>query len=155
MKTSTPGRPRMTSSEANIRRVKDILEVNPRMSVREIVENLSLSRSTVHRILKAHLKFRNVYCVKRLLRETTAHLAKLKLQLVKQSPYSPDLNMCYRFLFRKIKSGIKHSSFNGPEDVETAVRRAFDRIPELELMRELEKLKTHCDGIIEQSGVYL
>ena len=50
---------------------------------------------------------------------------------------------------------MKHSSFNGPEDVETAVRRAFDPIPESELMRELEKLKTHFDGVIEQSGVYL
>ena len=55
-------------------------------------------------------------------RETTAHLAKLKVQLVKQSPYSPNLNMCDRFLFRKIKSVMKHSSFNGPGDVETAVR---------------------------------
>ena len=59
--------------------------------------------------------------------------------------------MCDRFLFRK----IKHSSFNGPEDVETAVRLAFDRIPESELIKELEKLKTHFDGVIEQSGVYL
>ena len=50
---------------------------------------------------------------------------------------------------------MKHSTFNGPEDVETAVRRAFDRIPEAELIRELDKLKTHFDGIIEQSGVYL
>ena len=62
--------------------------------------------------------------------------------------------MCDMFLFRKIKSGLKHSSFNGPEDVETAVRRAFDRIPESELMGELEKLKTHFDVVIEQSGVY-
>ena len=54
-------------------------------------------------------------------RKTNAHLAKLKVQLAKQSPYSPDLNMCDRFLFRKIKSGMKHSSFNGPEDVETGV----------------------------------
>ena len=61
MKTPTRGRPRMTSSEANVRRVKDILEVNPRMSAREIEDNLSLPRSTVHRILKAHLNFRNVY----------------------------------------------------------------------------------------------
>ena len=88
-------------------------------------------------------------------RETTANLAKLKIQLVKQSPYSPDLNMCDMFLFRKIKSGMKHSSFYDPEDVETAVRRAFDRIPESKLMRELEKLKTHCDFVIKQSGVYL
>ena len=88
-------------------------------------------------------------------RKNTAHLAKLKVQLVKKSLYLPDLNICDRFLFGKIKSGMKHSSFNGPEDVETAVRRAFDRIPELELMRKLEKLKTHFDGIIEQSGVYL
>ena len=64
VKTPTPGHPRMTSTEANARRVKDTLEVNPRMSIGEIVDNLSLPRSTaVHRILKAHLKFRNVYSV--------------------------------------------------------------------------------------------
>ena len=72
-----------------------------------------------------------------------------------RSPNSPDLNMCDRFLFRKIKSGMKHSSFKGPENVEMAVRRAFDRIPESELMKELQKLKTRFDGVIEQSGVYL
>ena len=77
-------------------------------------------------------------------------MAKLNVQLVKKSPNSPDLNMCNRFLLH-----IKHSSFNGPEDVDTAVRRAFDRIPESELIKELEKLKTHFDGVIEQSGVYL
>ena len=65
------------------------------------------------------------------------------------------MNMYDRFLCRKINSGMKNSSFNGPEDVGTAVRPSFDRIPESELMRELEKLKTHCDGVIEQSRAYL
>ena len=60
VKTTTPGRPRMTSSEAN---VKNIFEVNPRMSAREILNNLLLPRSTVYRILKAHLNFRNIYSV--------------------------------------------------------------------------------------------
>ena len=50
VKTPTPGRPRMTTSEANVRHVKDILEVNPR----EILGSLSLPKSTVNRILKAH-----------------------------------------------------------------------------------------------------
>ena len=63
VKTPTPGLSRMTSSEANVRRVKDILEVNPRMSVRETLDNLSLPRLTDHRILKAHFMFRNVYSV--------------------------------------------------------------------------------------------
>ena len=63
VKTPTPGRLRMTSSEAIVRRVKDILKLNPRMSAREIVDNLSLPRSTVHRILKAHLNFWTAYSV--------------------------------------------------------------------------------------------
>ena len=63
VKTPTPGRPWMTSSEANVRRVKNILEVNPRRSAWEILNNLFLPRSTVHRILKAHLNFRSVYSV--------------------------------------------------------------------------------------------
>ena len=40
-----------------------------------------------------------------------------KIQQLKQSPYSPDLNICDRFLFRKLKSGMKGVTLGSPEDV--------------------------------------
>ena len=56
-------------------------------------------------------------------RSTKKFLKTSKVGLVNQSPYSPDLNLCDRFLFRKLKSVIKNQLFHGPEDILLAVQR--------------------------------
>ena len=48
---------------------------------------------------------------------TTTFLEQVKIQQLKQSPYSPDLNICDRFLFRKLKSGMKWITLGSHEDV--------------------------------------
>ena len=290
-KRPPPGRPLATSSSRNVRRVKRSLTANPRMSIREIANELSLSYSTVQRILTTHLDYRNVFsqwvphelseqnkkdrvrCSRDLLalfkehpiphiashylvqdeswvlwdqqerrrvwipknarkpatprvkltkrktmiliafsckpkrfsltllpqgatvdssftvkflkatrnrfrqlktapvrfknmmlqwdnarphvsRETTDYLDQTGIRQIKQSPYSPDLNMCDRFLFRKIKSGLKKCALKGPEDVEREVRRLMNLIPETELLKELEKLSRHAQEVIRLGGIY-
>ncbi|QQP57571.1 Hypothetical protein FKW44_002607, partial [Caligus rogercresseyi] len=46
---------------------------------------------------------------------------------VKQSPYSPNLNLCDRFLFRKLKHLLQESEFGGHEEATLAVQRAMRR----------------------------
>ncbi|QQP51711.1 Transposase [Caligus rogercresseyi] len=41
---------------------------------------------------------------------------------VKQSPYSPDLNLCDRFLFRKLKHLLQEDEFGGHEEATLATR---------------------------------
>ena len=47
-------------------------------------------------------------------RLTQGFLADSGFQIIKQSPYSPYLNLCVRFLFRKIKSELNGVDLRGP-----------------------------------------
>ena len=59
--------------------------------------------------------------------KTTTFLKQAEIQQLKQSPYSPDLNIWDRFLFRKPKSGMKGVTVGSPEDVMSVVRQQLDR----------------------------
>ena len=85
---------------------------------------------------------------------TMTFLKQAKIQQLKQSPYSPDLNICDRFLFRKLKSGMKGVTQGSPEDVMLVVRQQLDRTSERELVRELEELRDHCNMVIQLRGDY-
>ena len=84
----------------------------------------------------------------------TTFLKQAKIQQVKQSPYSPDLNICSRFLFRKLKSGMMGVTLGSPEDLMSVGRQQLDRTSERELVRELEKLRDHCNMVIQLGGDY-
>ncbi|QQP51476.1 Uncharacterized protein FKW44_012853, partial [Caligus rogercresseyi] len=65
------------------------------------------------------------------------------LEPVKQSPYSPDLNLCDRFLFRKLKHLLREDEFGGHEEATFVVQRAMRRVSEDELYDQLRKLRGH------------
>ena len=77
------------------------------------------------------------------------------IELVKQSPYSPDLNLCDRFLFRAIKVDLNNQAFSGPKEVEIAVKRSIRGMSENALCKELQKLYDHCKMVIELGGDYV
>ena len=86
--------------------------------------------------------------------DTTEHLVKMGVKRIKQSPYSPDVNLCDRHLFRKLKSGLTNTPLHGPDDVKSVKRSSMDHIPETELVRELEKLRDHCNEVVRLAGEY-
>ena len=47
---------------------------------------------------------------------------------MKQSPYSPDLNLCNRFLFRKLKHLLGNEEFNDHEDLTQGVQLQTDKV---------------------------
>ena len=57
------GRPCSTRTEDNINLVKDFIEEDPRISVREIADCLDIDHKSVHRILTSDLQLRNVCSV--------------------------------------------------------------------------------------------
>ena len=64
-------------------------------------------------------------------------LTRRGILVVRQSPYSPDLNLCDRYLFREIKQDLKNEDFDGPEAVGKAVQRSIQKIPENTLLDQL------------------
>jgi hypothetical protein len=86
---------------------------------------------------------------------TQAFFERRKVELVKQSPYSPDFNMCDRWLFKESKRGLQAYSMNSPQDVLDAVLEVFRNIPAQRFEHELENLKIHCNHVIQLCGNYV
>ncbi|QQP57477.1 Uncharacterized protein FKW44_002485, partial [Caligus rogercresseyi] len=80
--------------------------------------------------------------------DTREFLNRRDVEPVKQSPYSPDLNLCDRFLFRK-------TSVGGHEEATLAVQRVMRRVSEDELYDHLRKLRGHCHDVIAVGGDYV
>ena len=88
-------------------------------------------------------------------RLTQGFLADTGVQIVKQSPYSPDLNLCDRFLFRKIKSELNGVDLTDQDDARKSVQHIFRHISEDFLVCQLLKLRDHAIRVIESGGRYL
>ncbi|QQP39004.1 Uncharacterized protein FKW44_019751, partial [Caligus rogercresseyi] len=80
--------------------------------------------------------------------DTREFLTRRDVEPVKQSPYSPDLNLCDRFLFRKLKHLLREDEFGGHEEATLAVQRMMRRVSEDELYDQLRKLRGHCHDVI-------
>ena len=79
--------------------------------------------------------------------DTRLFLTRRDVEPVKQSPYSPDLNLCDRYLFRKLKYLLRNDEFRGHEEATAVVQRAMKRVSEDELFDQLRKLRDHCHDI--------
>ena len=55
------GRPKFASRKEIVPKIKEIIEGDARFTVRDIARNVGISLSTVHFILKKHLKVRNIF----------------------------------------------------------------------------------------------
>ena len=56
---------------------------------------------------------------------TQQYLARMGLQLVYQSPYSPDLNLCDRFLFTKLKEVVRQVQYDSNDEVIKAAQHCL------------------------------
>ena len=72
-----------------------------------------------------------------------------------QSPYSPDLNLCDRFLFRWLKSELRKTVFHSAEEVETNSLQVLRSVSEDAMRREVDNLIDHCQLVIEANGDYI
>lgn len=113
----------------------------------------------------------------RTLRSNPIHLKELRLQMdnarphsahvvrdfidqrslttIWQSPYSPDLNLCDRFLFTWLKNELRLRTFNSSDEVETAALQAFKAFDENCMHSEVDKLYEHCQLVINAEGHYI
>ncbi|QQP39273.1 Uncharacterized protein FKW44_020100 [Caligus rogercresseyi] len=86
--------------------------------------------------------------------DTKEFLTRRDVEPVKQSPHSPDLILCDRFLFRKLKHLLRKDEFGGKECA-LAVQRAMMRVSEVELYDQLRKVRGHCHDVIAVGGDYV
>ena len=60
------------------------------------------------------------------------------VSLVKESPYSPELNLVDPFMFQHIKLDLRGEEFDGPEELSKAIQRNIRHISEFFLVEELK-----------------
>ena len=82
-------------------------------------------------------------------------LEKRGVNTVWQAPYSPDLNMCDRWLFDRLKLELADDEYETHEEVEEAALRILRSIPQDEYEHQLEKLFSYCQAVIEAGGDYV
>lgn len=75
--------------------------------------------------------------------------------LINQSPYSPDYNLCDRFLFRAMKRHFKNLVFENCDDVLNAAITFMKDLSEEMILHEIDKLKLHCLNVIANHGDYV
>jgi len=83
---------------------------------------------------------------------TVDFFSKRHIHLIKQSPYSPDLNLCDRWLNKALKKVIKHTVYLDVESVLAACRRFMQSISNERYEEELLKFKRHLNHVIECEG---
>ena len=77
------------------------------------------------------------------------------VELLSQPPYSPDLNLCDRWLNDHIKTILRQQQFETPEEVENEVVTIMRNIPEEKYHREVDQLMKHCQRVICEGGGYV
>jgi hypothetical protein len=77
------------------------------------------------------------------------------VRIMKQPPFSPDYNLCDRFLFRAFKNDCRFDDFTCAEHVQTAALQWFRNIPHETFYHEVDKLKCHLQDVIKSGGEYI
>ena len=82
-------------------------------------------------------------------------LEKRDVTTIWQSPYSPDLNLCDRFLFLWLKNSLRGMTFSSSEEVESASLQILRDTSETALHEQVDLLIEHCQKVIDASGHYV
>jgi transposase len=86
---------------------------------------------------------------------TRAFFKKRNIKQVHQAPYSPDLNLCDRWLFKHVKKELRKCSLSCASDVREETLRIFRSIPKERFESELANLKEHCQLVRSCQGDYV
>ena len=77
------------------------------------------------------------------------------VQLIRQAPYSPDLNLCDRWLFSELKKSLRKMQFDSADEVRNAALHAFRQLQRERFEKELKRFREHCQRVIEAEGDYV
>lgn len=86
---------------------------------------------------------------------TTAFLDDKNCIRLRQPPYSPDTNILDRFVFPKLEMERHKIQMMSTEDVRAFLHEALQRNTADIMERQFEKLKSHCQTIIDHDGSYI
>ena len=86
---------------------------------------------------------------------TPQYLAAMGLRQVYQSPYSPDFNLCDRFLFTTLKEVVRPFQYDSKDEVVKAAQHCLRSLPEEYMIHEFHKFLGDCKTVIQSGGDYV
>ena len=86
---------------------------------------------------------------------TKDFLQSKNCNLLKQSAYSPDINLCDRMSFPTLEMRRSKKLISNIAELETFLTNELSTLTPEIMHHELEKLKIHCLNIIENNGLYV
>jgi transposase len=86
---------------------------------------------------------------------TQRFLEESVISKVPQPPYSPDLNLMDRFIFRNMETARRNITFHNVNDLRHFVRNYLQSISVQMLNKEYNQLQSHFVKVIENGGEYL
>lgn len=76
-------------------------------------------------------------------------------ELLVQPPYSPDLNLCDRWLNNFLKKWLRQIEFGSADEVEKEIVKILRSTDEQVFRKEIDSLLKHCGKVIEVNGAYV
>ena len=118
------GRPTTVKTPENVEKVKQMILVDRRMSVRIIADKLEINK-TVYEILTQNLQKKKkcsrivpkILDDQKLAITVSQYLARNRVTVMPHPPYSPDLSPCDFFLFSRIKKHLKGHRYANHEEI--------------------------------------
>jgi transposase len=77
------------------------------------------------------------------------------VERMEQSPYSPDFNLCDRWLIKEVKKHLRTLHLSSATEVLNAAAHHFSTISSDRFANELAKLQNHCVRVINAFGDYV
>ena len=77
------------------------------------------------------------------------------VRLIYQSPYSPDLNLCDRWLNEYIKGFMRSEKFDSSDEVQERIIEIMRSTDADVYRKEIDKLLSHCQKVINAGGEYI
>lgn len=85
---------------------------------------------------------------------TANFFARRRTILIKQAPYSPDLNLCDRWVNKILKQAFRNHHFASGDEMVQHSLQAMQQVPEERYISEFKNLFKYCERVIECQGDY-
>ena len=86
---------------------------------------------------------------------TQDFVSRRKVNCIAQSAYSPDLNLCDRWIFKEMKRHMRQRRFQTSAEIVEESLRWFKTIPSERFRAELLRLYNHCKLVVSSGGDYI
>ena len=154
-----PGRPSTTTTDENVKKMKQMVMNDRRITIREVADDVGISIGLCHVIFSNVLGMKRVAAkfVPKLLnfeqKQRRMEVAQESLTIT-QPPYSPDMASCDFFLFPKIKRTLKGRRFTAIDDIKRASLKELKAILKIEFEKCFEDWKKRWRKCIISNGGY-